>query len=1394
MKVNFLFSAALVLTWAGTLFNASALQPQTVPFVSVGVKSPAAPSFALPEFSSAGLPVTWEVLVGPATVSGHTITLTGVNGPVTMRGRQAGDAVYDPAPDRYVTFPVDTGGGFLKISAGDTHVTGIKSDGTLWSWGSNTQGQIGDGTTTGHAVPAPVTVPTADPWTDVACGGAHTVARRADGSLWAWGANADGQLGVGNTVDRVFPTRIGTLTSWAGVACGANHTIAWKTDGTLWTWGDNLQGQLGDNTIADRTAPVRVGTASDWVEAAGGSLHTIGRRAGGSLWCWGHNASGQLGDGTTTRRLTPVRVGLDSNWAQVSAGFVFSAARRTNGTLWAWGNNASGQLGQGHRTAASAPQQVGSDTDWAAINCGAACAIGRRTNGYLWAWGDNSAGQLGDGTTADQLLPVQTLEGPWSTLTVGAACVLGVRSGFIWSWGTNDFEQLGLPAGTTAVSAVPPGSRLPAPYPQSAVAPPAAVGVNQIFSPAVTSALPPFPNVLSGPAQVTADGHRLSFAAGGTVQYQVSHPGDSTWQPIAAQNFTLTIVDAIGPVFTAAPGNQFVQLDTPAGTVVNFTATAVDAVTGPATVVCVPPSGSVFPGGVTTVTCTADDGLANFSTHTFTVTVNRPPAVPSFTVSSLPPTLSLTLSATDADDDDTTLSIVTPPANGTVSGTMPNFTFTPSAGFVGTTTLTYKANDGSIDSLPGAVTLEVLNFPPSVDAQSLATSAFAPLPVTLTGSDGNAQSLTFSIVMPPVQGTLSGTPPAMTYTPGVGAEGPDSFTFRAFDGIAFSDPETISILVNDAPSVPARNLTTTEDIALPITLTGSDPNDHTLAFSIVTPPAHGSLSGIGASLTYTPATDYIGPDSFTCQANDGYTDSAPATVSIDVQAANDAPVANPVSVASIPPLNFTLSGSDTENSPLTFAIVTPPATGTLSGTSPNLTFAPAPGFLGPISFTYQANDGTDDSPPALITLDVLNAAPAVEALALITNEDTALPIALTGTDANDQPLMFVILTLPTRGTLTGTSPNFTYTPNPNTFGPDSFTYRANDGLLDSNTTSVSITVQSVNDAPETWFEIFSVNEDATLTVAANRSVLLNDSDLHAGAQAENNNPLTATLADAPAHAASFTLNPNGTFSYLPNPNFYGIDSFTYRAVDALGAASEPETVLIAVRAVNDAPVAAPQSVTTLEDVPRAVHLRSSDVDALFAWNPGPAPHDSDPNFTIVTPPAHGTLSGIAPDLVYTPNANYHGSDSFTFTANDGMTASNVATVTITIQADSDGDQLPDAWELGSFGSMIYNGSSDPDHDGQNNTFELLTGTGPANAGDSLTIEHASPSPTGGVLRLHPVRPGVIYVLESSTDLVAWDRLSENTYEVPGPGALYDERTDVGQRRRCFYKVTVETAP
>lgn len=1133
MKVGCLSStAALAFAWGISLMPVLGGQPQSIPAVDIGVMSTTAPAVLLPEFSSAGLPVLWEVLTGPAAVSGHTVTPTGVAGAVTLRGRQTGDATYDPAPDLYATFLVDAGGGYQTLSAGETFVVSIKSDGSLWAWGNNTDGQLGDGTTTGHAAPAPVTVPTADPWTEVACGRAHAVALRADGSLWSWGANDDGQLGLGNNVARTFPTRIGTLDTWAGVACGSNHTIAWRTDGTLWTWGDNLQGQLGDTTIADRNAPVRVGTASDWVEAAGGSAHTIARRAGGSIWTWGLNSSGQLGDGTTTRRLAPVRVGTDSNWAGVSAGYIFSAGRRTNGTLCAWGHNASGQLGQGNRTFSTTALQVGTDTDWAGVHCGAACVIGTRTSGQLWAWGDNSAGQLGDGTTSDQLIPVATLAGPWTSLTVGAACALGVNGGTIWSWGTNDYEQLGLPAGSTTTTFVPPGARLPLPVSQSAIAQPAVVGLNQILAPVITSFLPPDVSVISGPAVVTGDGHGLSFTGGGTVEFQVSHPGDSAWSPVAVQTFTIS-VDATAPVFTTAPGNQFVQMDSPAGTVVNFTAAANDAVTGPAAVVCVPASGSVFPGGVSTVTCTADDGFGNVATHTFTVTVNRRPEAASFTVTAIAPAIPFTLSATDADGDATTLSILSSPANGTLTGTMPNFTWAPDPGFLGSTTLTYKANDGSIDSLPATVTL---------------TAA-------------------------------------------------------------------------------------------------------------------------------------------------------------------------------------------------------------------------------------------------------LNGEPTVSDLGVTTGEDVPLPLTLTGNDVDGQPLTFAIVTPPTRGTITGTSPNFTYTPDENTFGPDSFTFKASDGQLDSNTATVSITVTPVNDAPVTWFDVFSINEDTVLTVTASRTILLNDSDLHGGAAAENNNPLTATLADAPAHAASFTFNPNGTFTYQPRPDFYGFDSFTYLAVDALGAVSEPETVLIAVRAVNDAPVGAAQSVTTLEDVPRSIHLQSTDADVTFASsvNPGPAPHDSDPSYTIVTPPQHGTLTGAAPHLIYTPAADYHGTDSFTFTVSDGLASSAPATVSITVEADNDGDELPDGWEMAYFGNLNSSSSDDPDLDGQSNAFELLAGNSPADGGESLTVELAS-TPQEGVLRLNLVQPGVVYVLESSHDLTTWDRLSENTYEATGPGALYDERTNLSEQRRCFYRVTIEPAP
>jgi alpha-tubulin suppressor-like RCC1 family protein len=1461
--------------------------PQSIPPAGIAIKSPTAAPFSLPATSSAGLPISWSKLVGPVTVTGSTVTPTGASGAVTLLGSQAGNATYDAAPARYVTFIVEAGGGFIKVAAGEAHVVAIRSDGSLWSWGKNSSGQLGDGSTTDRFTPTQISA-AGTTWTDVACGSAHSVARKSDGTVWTWGDNSQTQLGIGPSSDRLFPIQVGSVNTWTGVACGSFHTLARRSNGSLWTWGDNAQGQLGDNSLSDRSGPVQVGTALDWTEISGGSQHSIGRRAGGSIWTWGANAFGQIGDGTSvTRRLIPTRVGLASDWANVSAGFLFNLARKTNGTLYAWGNNDSGQLGNDTRTGSNVPVQVGTDTDWISLRCGAAFATAVKSNDMMWAWGDNSAGQLGDGSTADRLTPVSILAGPWSSIAAGSACVLAVQNEVLWTWGTNDNDQLALPPTITGISAVPPAPRVPLPRPQTiADAPTIPVGVTTTVPTSSSSALPTTVRVLSGPA--TSHGSGVSFTAGGTVQIEVVQAGDASWEPAPTRTFTLN-VDATGPVFTVAPANQFVQQATPAGTMVSFTATAVDAVSGPAAVTCVPASGSVFPGGITTVVCTTADAFSNVSTHTFTVTVNRKPVAASMTVSSLPPMPSFTLSATDADMDATTLSVITPPAHGTLTGSLPNFTFVPETGFVGTTSLMYKANDGSIDSAPATVTIEVLNHVPVADPSSHSLSEFTTKAITLSGSDGNGQALTYRITTPPTRGMLSGTLPAATYTPTSGQGGADSFQYVVNDGIADSAPATVTVLVNDAPTAPNRSLstnedtplpltltgtdtngnplsdaiisqpmngtleasganwtyrpslnyhgpdsftyqvndgfvssatatvsltvtavndtpvaaaqsvTTAEDTALPITLTGTDVEGSTLTFAITVPPQHGTLSGTGSSRSYTPALNYNGPDSFSFTVNDGQLTSTAAVIAITVQPVNDAPVANPVAVTSVPNVAFTLSGIDIESSPLTFSIVTPPASGTLTGTSPQLVFTPAAAFTGPISFTYKANDGELDSAPATITLTVLNVAPVVAPVTHTLDEDVPTAITLTGTDANLHPLTFTVIVPPSHGTLNWShGANWTYSPSENYHGSDAFTYRANDGIVNSNVATVSLAITSVNDAPETAFEVFSLNEDEVLTTPFAKRVLRNDSDLHDGALGENNNPLTAQLATGPSHAASFSLNPNGTFVYTPRANFHGLDLFTYRTVDALGAASAPETVLIGVAAVNDAPVALPQTITTLEDVPASIHLRSADADVASVFDPnawigltppnyGPAPHDADPTYVITMNPQHGTLTGTLPHVIYTPAANHNGTDSFAFTANDGLATSAPAIVSITIQADLDADALPDVWELSAFSSLAYTATDDPDGDGQNNAFEFIAGNNPADANSCLCLELAAP----GTFRLNRVQPGVRYHLQTSPDLLAWDTVITATYTLMGPGAVVDPRTDDPPRRYTRVTVSLE---
>ncbi len=223
---------------------------------------------------------------------------------------------------------------------------------------------------------------------------------------------------------------------------------------------------------------------------------------------------------------------------------------------------------------------------------------------------------------------------------------------------------------------------------------------------------------------------------------------------------------------------------------------------------------------------------------------------------------------------------------------------------------------------------------------------------------------------------------------------------------------------------------------------------------------------------------------------------------------------------------------------------------------------------------------------------------------------------------------------------------FTYTPAANYNGPDSFTYKANDGALDSNIATVSITVTAVNDAPAAANGMLTTLED---TVASG-TLVATDVDGDA---------LTyAIVANGTKGIASITNVATGAFTYTPNPNANGTDSFTFKAHDA-AVDSNTATVTVTITPVNDAPVASAQSVTTNEDTAKAIALSATDVE-LSALT-----------YTIVAGPAHGALSGAAPTVTYTPTANYNGADSFTFKANDGALDSNVATVTITVTAVND---------------------------------------------------------------------------------------------------------------------------
>jgi alpha-tubulin suppressor-like RCC1 family protein len=333
--------------------------------------------------------------------------------------------------------PVSVVGGFtdwIQASGGSGHSLGLRANGTLWSWGGNYYGYLGDGTTIYRSSPVSVVGGFTD-WIQASAGGGHSLGLRANGTIWSWGYNSLGNLGDGTNYTRSSPVSVvGGFTDWIQTSAGNSHNLGLRANGTLWSWGSSNAGRLGDGTIISRSSPVSViGGFTNWIQASAGGNHSLGLRANGTLWSWGSNGSGsgRLGDGTIIYRSSPVSVvGGFTDWIQASAGSNHSLGLRANGTLWSWGYNA-GRLGDGTFISRSSPVSViGGFTDWIQTSAGGTHSLGLRANGTLWSWGLNNYGRLGDGTIIIRSSPVSVVGGftDWIQASGGVFHNLGVRA------------------------------------------------------------------------------------------------------------------------------------------------------------------------------------------------------------------------------------------------------------------------------------------------------------------------------------------------------------------------------------------------------------------------------------------------------------------------------------------------------------------------------------------------------------------------------------------------------------------------------------------------------------------------------------------------------------------------------------------------------------------------------------------------------------------------------------------------------------------------------------------------------------------------------------------------------------------------------------------------------
>jgi VCBS repeat-containing protein len=595
------------------------------------------------------------------------------------------------------------------------------------------------------------------------------------------------------------------------------------------------------------------------------------------------------------------------------------------------------------------------------------------------------------------------------------------------------------------------------------------------------------------------------------------------------------------------------------------------------------------------------------------------------------------------------------------------------AGFVAEQTLTVKVTN--------------VNEAPISANETYTVGQGATLTISAPGvlgndADADGDKLTAQLVSGPTHGTLNlGADGGFVYTPTTAYNGSDSFTYRPSDSQLLGTAATVSLTVTPAANAPlshSKSYSLSEDtvktVAAPGILTNdTDPNGLSLSAVLEVGPAHGSLTlNSDGSFSFSPAANYNGSDKFTYRANNGTYGSAIATITLNIAAVNDPPVGVNDAYMAVQNTTLVVSGkgvlandTDVDSTTLTAVLGMGPSHGSVTlNSNGSFSYFPETDYAGSDSFTYSPRDSSLTSvSPATVSITVTPApgSPIAKDDSYTTNEDTTLTIAALGgvlsndTDAEGDPLSAVVGVKPANGTLTLNSDgSFSYLPNSNYNGTDSFTYRANDGQHNSGLATVTLSITPVNDAPTVTVGIRYGVENTLLSVAA-PGVLTNAKDV-------DHDTLTAVPV-SDAKFGSVTLNANGSFSYMPASGFSGTDSFVFRVSDG-SSQSDLTTQVIHIEALNDVPVAVDDVFTFTEDfIPDGpgAYVLGNDTDAngdrLTAILVAGAAHGK----LVLNPPNYPNGS-----FTYQPDPNFSGQDAFTYRASDGVATSNIATVTLNV--------------------------------------------------------------------------------------------------------------------------------